>query len=336
MADAGRWGYPPVPAPGGDLVAEPSAPPLPHSEAHAYDLHPPANGGAVAAPAAAPGAARPQPQPPKKGWGWAWSGGGRQQQQQEQPAAAPPNVAAVAAPKIEAQPWVKALWRGVAAGTIGIARVDLRRPTFPWPEDYDENNLLFKRRGARRGRPPTRAAAAYIEGGGADRRMPSGARLKVMRCLQFKAPNKRPLMDLGVGVGLDLDRQSLHGVARLKIADVVSIKMSPQPTVKLSAMWGLPGTGMALRFRYECPFYNLGEFWHPPARLMLRIDNDIGTGVHLSPSGIEFDERRLALGSTTELRAGATLRFPRSLPIDRDDPDAFKLQVHRLSLKTQW
>lgn len=37
-----------------------------------------------------------------------------------------------------------------------------------------------------------------------------------------------------------------------------------------------------------------------------------------------------------QLRAGATLRFPRSLPVDRDDPDAFKLQVHRLSLKTLW
>jgi len=37
-----------------------------------------------------------------------------------------------------------------------------------------------------------------------------------------------------------------------------------------------------------------------------------------------------------QLRAGATLRFPRALPINRDDPDAFKLQVHRLSLKTLW
>lgn len=37
-----------------------------------------------------------------------------------------------------------------------------------------------------------------------------------------------------------------------------------------------------------------------------------------------------------QVRAGATLRFPRTLPIDRDDPDAFKLQVHRLSLKTLW
>jgi hypothetical protein len=33
-----------------------------------------------------------------------------------------------------------------------------------------------------------------------------------------------------------------------------------------------------------------------------RIDNQIGTGVHLSPSGVEFDERRVALGDTTEVR----------------------------------
>jgi hypothetical protein len=115
--------------------------------------------------------------------------------------------------------------------------------------------------------------------------------------------------------------------------------------------------------------------------------------MHLSPNGIEFDERRMALGTGLEarararpaprapaapplaavsllgrtpgcwprglrpprplttppppntlpptppppqIRAGATLRFPRMLPIDRDDPDAFKLQVHRLSVKTQW
>jgi hypothetical protein len=67
-------------------------------------------------------------------------------------------------------------------------------------------------------------------------------------------------------------------VARLKIADLVSIKMAPQPTLKLSAMWGLPGTGMALRFRYECPFNNLREFWHPPARLMLRCGPLFGGG----------------------------------------------------------
>lgn len=158
---------------------------------------------------------------------------------------------------------------------------------------------------------------------------------------------------------------------------------------------------------------------------MLRLDNDAGSGIHFTPTGVEFDERRMALGNSTEvrlhcclfflllvhrlwsgnlcglclhsccmqpatcllctshaapaalaellasisqhtkkqyrntllltachllkpcmccfailaavqLRAGATLRFPRSLPVDRDDPNAFKLQVHRLSLKTLW
>ncbi|KIZ03416.1 hypothetical protein MNEG_4545 [Monoraphidium neglectum] len=254
---------------------------------------------------------------------------------------------------------VRKLWSGVAAGTVGVARVDLRRPTFPWPEEYDEGNLLFKRRHAartpRRGRPPTRAAAqAHAamgianlavgpydgdrdgDGGGA-RRAPNGARLKVMRCVHLKNPEqRRPLVDFGVGLSVDLDRQALQGVCRLKFSDLLSIKLAPQPALKLAASWGLANTGMALRLRYECPLNHLHECWRPPARLMLRIDNQIGTGVHLSPSGVEFDERRVALGDTTELRAGATLRFPRSLPIDRDDPDAFKLQVHRLSLKAQW
>jgi len=56
----------------------------------------------------------------------------------------------------------------------------------------------------------------------------------------------------------------------MKFTDLLSIKLAPQPTIKLGATWSLPGTGMALRFRYECPVSNLQEFWHPPARLMLR------------------------------------------------------------------
>ena len=68
-----------------------------------------------------------------------------------------------------------------------------------------------------------------------------------------------------------------------------------------------------------------------------RLDNDVGSGVHLSPSGVEFDERRVALGANTEVRAGASLRFPRQLPFDPDDPDAnFRLTINRLSLKTLW
>lgn len=40
------------------------------------------------------------------------------------------------------------------------------------------------------------------------RQEPTGARLKVMRCVQLKAPDsKRALLDFGLGVGVDLDRQ---------------------------------------------------------------------------------------------------------------------------------
>lgn len=40
------------------------------------------------------------------------------------------------------------------------------------------------------------------------RQQPTGARLKVMRCVQLKAPeSKRALLDFGMGVGVDLDRQ---------------------------------------------------------------------------------------------------------------------------------
>jgi hypothetical protein len=110
------------------------------------------------------------------------------------------------------------------------AHTHVRARRFPWPEEYDEGNLLFKRRHAartpRRGRPPTRAAAqAHAamgianlavgpydgdrdgDGGGA-RRAPNGARLKVMRCVHLKNPEqRRPLVDFGVGLSVDLDRQ---------------------------------------------------------------------------------------------------------------------------------
>jgi hypothetical protein len=40
------------------------------------------------------------------------------------------------------------------------------------------------------------------------RQQPTGARLKVMRCVQLKAPeSKRALIDFGLGVGVDLDNQ---------------------------------------------------------------------------------------------------------------------------------
>jgi len=64
--------------------------------------------------------------------------------------------------------------------------------------------------------------------------------------------------------------QELHGVARFKVADLLSIKLLPRPLLKLGGAWSLPGTGMALRVKYEVPLAHLGEFWTPPARVMVR------------------------------------------------------------------
>lgn len=72
------------------------------------------------------------------------------------------------------------------------------------------------------------------------------------------------------------------------------------------------------------PVASISMFYNPPCRL----DNTSGTGIHLSPAGVEFDERVVRLGSGLSLRAAASLRFPRQLPIDRDDND-LGIKVHR-------
>jgi hypothetical protein len=428
------------------------------------------------------------------------------------PAAAPPRASAdavidavrelaaprpLAPPPLEPQPWVKETWRRLSASSVGVARLDLRRPQFLDVEAYDNKNIMYTRPGAVRrgpGRPRTRPTEGIVGGflgpvgegaGGARRRRgggepafvlgtagalaephgdghydddayyssPSGARLKIMRCWQLRpkgndlegarrveeaaakkqgsgwrswgrnttnnnnnnalveppaAPEKgshmglelvsntaaagaaelfgddgggdgdgdanaaagttttkpqqpqrwrelpppspkpqspahslrapRPLLDFGLGASLNLDASRLEPVARLKIAGLVSFHLfSPRPRLKVGRVWRLPGTSMALRLRYECPLTPnaLAAPWQPPARLLLRLDNGVGSGVHLSPGGIEFDERRVALGDGLLLRAGATVLFPRSLPMPRGE-EALRVRVDRLSVKTLW
>lgn len=66
-----------------------------------------------------------------------------------------------------------------------------------------------------------------------------------------------------------------------------------------------------------------------------RLESQPGSGWHLTPSGLEFDEQLLRFGSNVTMRASAGLVFPRSLPIDPDNDD-FGLKVHRLSIKSLW
>ena len=73
------------------------------------------------------------------------------------------------------------------------------------------------------------------------------------------------------------------------------------------------------------------------------MDNGVGSGVHLSPGGLEMAERQIAFGDNLALRAGATLLFPRpgegrggGRGSDADDAGALRVRVHRLSVKSLW
>ncbi|GIL56524.1 hypothetical protein Vafri_11858 [Volvox africanus] len=66
-----------------------------------------------------------------------------------------------------------------------------------------------------------------------------------------------------------------------------------------------------------------------------RLDNAAGSGVHLTPGGLELDEQVLQFGSAVNLRASASVLFPRQLPLEEGEPP-LRLQLHRLSLRSIW
>ncbi|KAG2427001.1 hypothetical protein HXX76_012785 [Chlamydomonas incerta] len=320
------------------------------------------------------------------------------------PAGAGTAAVYVTTPKIEMQPWARNVWRWLADHTVGVARVDLRRPTPPLPEQYDGNLLVVRSRRAlaesggrggrggftrRQGRDqqpqyaapmygvPTYPVAPPPTGYGAPAPAPGqpllmGARIKITRSFlvgglgswgSFKgsehdsssseegvatsktspplssprpkpsAWSDRPLLDFGLGICLDLDAQQIQPVARIKVKDLVSLKAFPMGMLKISR--SIPLGPVALKVRYELPLAHASRFWEPPARLMVRLDNAAGSGVHLTPGGLEFDEKVLRFGDAVSVRASAAVCFPRQLPLQDDEPP-LRLQVHRLSLKSIW
>ncbi|GLC46519.1 hypothetical protein PLESTF_000956800 [Pleodorina starrii] len=344
-----------------------------------------------------------------------------------------PSAVYVVPPKIEMQPWARKAWRWLVHSTTGVARVDLRRPTPPLPEQYDGNLLVvrsrqsvaanrggggggggggFKRRGRQAEAPvpvpvmytapgyypavppagPIALAAATLPTPGQPLLM--GARIKITRSFligggradtattssstsseeaeaeveaegpaagaKAQAPSggqqqqqqpprpprrrwqpsplarswaEKPLFDIGVGVNLDVDQQQIQPVARIKIKDLVSIKAAPLGLLKISR--SIPLGPVALKVRYELPLAHATHFWEPPARLMVRLDSAAGSGVHLTPGGLEFDEQVVQFGRAVSLRASASLAFPRQLPLEQGEPP-LRLQLHRLSLRSIW
>ncbi|KAG2425631.1 hypothetical protein HYH02_015003 [Chlamydomonas schloesseri] len=357
-------------------------------------------------------ASSPPGYPPAPNQDWASAHHGRPPPPAPPPSPGPAAVY-VATPKIEMQPWARNVWRWLADHTVGVARVDLRRPTPPLPEQYDGNLLVvrsrrslaegggrtgrggFTRRKGRESQPqyaapvygvPTYPAAVPPPSYGGPPPAPGqpllmGARIKITRSFlvgglgswgrfrgserdsssssseegevkhvhisppspappplssprpKMSAWSDRPLLDFGLGVCLDLDAQQIQPVARIKVKDLVSLKAFPMGMLKISR--SIPLGPVALKVRYELPLAHAKRFWEPPARLMVRLDNAAGSGVHLTPGGLEFDEKVLRFGDAVSVRASAAVCFPRQLPLQDDEPP-LRLQVHRLSLKSIW
>ncbi|DBB09333.1 TPA: hypothetical protein ACH3X3_007912 [Trebouxia sp. C0006] len=297
-------------------------------------------------------------------------------------------------------------WIGLEAWrkTKGIASIDLRRPTLPGGHAGD--SLLRTTYGEDAPTNPAaptvgrrnpfmtsnaRPCGAYGDGYAAENpgvlgSALSGARCKVLRCVEWGGPNRgpkryrqpgtpydqvvdqkvqgnatltagdvqaalhnvgdrlsasirpvrdAPLFNFGIGASFELDRAAMQPICRVKIKDFLSIKLLPRPMLKLHKRFPLGNTGLALRVVYDCPLEELDHALEPPARLLVRLDNKAGSGIHVGPSGVEFDERVLALGANAEARFGASVGFPRQLPVV-EGQQLFNWDIHRLGLKTRW
>ncbi|GBG89239.1 hypothetical protein CBR_g48947 [Chara braunii] len=166
----------------------------------------------------------------------------------------------------------------------------------------------------------------------------SGARVKLMQTGDF--PDQKtgeaslPAgLNLGMGANFDLDTQTIEPRLRVR-ARYVALRVLPIPEMELRAKWALGTTNLAVDIRYSVPVEHVAHFWESPARLSIALFNPMGTGVHLTPNGVEFDEHVLHLGRHTNMRVAATLQFPRRFPLEQGD-EPFHLCVRRLGLRTR-
>lgn len=143
------------------------------------------------------------------------------------------------------------------------------------------------------------------------------------------------MFDVGLGLEFDMDSTRLKPRMQLKFCNLAAIRLLPSPVLRLHKTLDLGFSGLAVRLEYDCPLGNLDRFWEPPARAMIRLESSPGSGVRLSPLGVELDEVRFGLGEAMRVRAAASVPFPRQFPVE-DGANFVKVDVHRLGLKARW
>ncbi|KAJ7534089.1 hypothetical protein O6H91_13G079100 [Diphasiastrum complanatum] len=171
-----------------------------------------------------------------------------------------------------------------------------------------------------------------------DRIQGGSARLKLLQVWDFRNSKtgepKFPWgLNLGLGMNFQIDGGKLEPKLRIR-GKHVSLHLLPRPLLELRGKWPLANTGLAVDARYRIPLDKVAvnrDF--SGARLMVNLFNPLGTGFHLTPGGLEFDEHVVQIGKYTRLRVAAAVEFPRQFPVEKGE-NPLRIEVRRLGLKT--
>nr|ABK26859.1 unknown [Picea sitchensis] len=170
----------------------------------------------------------------------------------------------------------------------------------------------------------------------------AGVRMKLMQIWYF--PNEEtgePSLPWGLNVGfgacVNMDRSGYLALnARLQ-TKYATLHILPSPCLDLRSKFPVPlgSTPLAVNIRYRIPLNDLENIWESPgAYFTLNFSSQPGTGFHLTPGALEFDDNVMQIGKYTTMRVAASLLFPRRIPpVDGEQP--FKINIHRLGLKTR-
>ncbi|KAG0560580.1 hypothetical protein M758_10G186500 [Ceratodon purpureus] len=166
-----------------------------------------------------------------------------------------------------------------------------------------------------------------------------GARVKLMQVWDFphreEGEEKNPWdVNFGFGANVVMDQGRVEPKFRLR-AQHVALHLLPEPALEMRGKWPLGDTNLAVYARYRVPIAGLGRFWESTnARLMINLFHPLGTGVHLTPQGVQFDDHVFQLSKFTTMRVAAAVDFPRQFPL-QDGEQPFGLRVTRLGLRSK-
>lgn len=262
-----------------------------------------------------------------------------------EPAGAPPAGDPLPAPPLLARP-LAAVGKGAAAVGKGAAGAAWRAGWGSFTVNlFRPRHKVVRRRHkeerwtdflAPRGR---RAASSFAEAGGVsvkimrhwsafDRRRP-----EVGDAAGPPRPPFRPAVDLAIGLGFD--EGAFEPRCRLKVANVVTVKLLPEPALKAKYLSPtLPGTRLAVEAAWFSPLRNLtgpADLVKPPAGVYVRLRNAKNAGPALNGRGLEFNQEIEHPGTGTTVRVHADLDFPAQLP-PPDIESLFSFHVNELSI----